>query len=103
MAKFDQHTGQTGWSAADHRQRFYDGLNDRIKDTLSYTDLPIATFDELRDAASKLDKRMRQREAPILTPLAPITLKKTLMRWILTPHVKTSNLLLRANSTETHT
>ena len=63
MAKFDQHTGQTGWSPADHRQRFYDGLNDRIKDTLSYTDLPIATFEELRNAASKLDKRMHQREA----------------------------------------
>ena len=62
MAKFDQHTGQTGWSPADHCQCFYDGLNDRIKDTLSYTDLPIATFDELRDASSKIDKRMRQRE-----------------------------------------
>ena len=63
MAKFDQHTSQTGWSAADHRQRFYDGLNDHIKDTLSYTDLPIGTFEELRNTASKLDKRMRQREA----------------------------------------
>ena len=63
MAKFDQHTGQTRWSPADHRQHFYDGLNDCIKDTLFYTDLPIATFDELRDAASKLDKHMRQREA----------------------------------------
>ena len=63
MAKFDQHTSQTGWSAVDHRQHFYDGLNDRIKDTLSYTDLPIGTFEELRNAASKLDKRMRQREA----------------------------------------
>ena len=63
MAKFDQHTSQTGWSPADHRQCFYDGLNDCIKDTLSYTDLPIGTFEELRNAASKLDKCMRQREA----------------------------------------
>ena len=63
MAKFDQHTSQTGWSAADHRQRFYDGLNNRIKDTLSYTDLPIGTFEEHRNTASKLDKRTRQREA----------------------------------------
>ena len=62
MAKFDQHTSQTGWSAADHHQRFYDGLNDHIKDTLSYTDLPISTFKELRNAASKLDKCMHQRE-----------------------------------------
>ena len=28
MAKFDQHTSHTGWSPADHRQRFYDGLNE---------------------------------------------------------------------------
>ena len=27
-AKFDQHTSQTGWSDADHRQHIYDGLND---------------------------------------------------------------------------
>ena len=63
MAKFDQHTSQTGWSPADRRQHFYDGLNDCIKDTLSYTDLPIATFDELRNTTSKLDKRMHQRQA----------------------------------------
>ena len=63
MAKFDQHTSQTGWSSADHRQHFYDGLNDHIKNTLSYTDLPIGTFEELRNAASKLDKCMHQREA----------------------------------------
>ena len=62
-AKFDQHASQTGWSPADHRQHFYDGLNDHIKDTLSYTDLPISTFNELRNTASKLDKCMRQREA----------------------------------------
>ena len=29
----------------------------------SYTDLPISTFDELRNAAAKLDKHMHQREA----------------------------------------
>ena len=34
MSKFDQYTGQTGWSDADHCQRFYDGLHDKIKDTL---------------------------------------------------------------------
>ena len=26
ISRFDQYTGQTGWSDADHRTRFYDGL-----------------------------------------------------------------------------
>ena len=45
MAKFDQHTSQTGWSAADHRQRFYDGLNDHIK---RHTFLHRPTYRHLR-------------------------------------------------------
>jgi hypothetical protein len=47
MAQFDQHTGQTGWSDADHRQRFYDGLSEFVKDGLALTDRPIGTFDEV--------------------------------------------------------
>src|SRR6266404_4494798 len=61
MSKFDQYTSQTGWSADDHRQHFYDGLLDRIKDTLPLTAMAVATFDELRSAAQTLDQRMRQR------------------------------------------
>ena len=38
ISKFDQYTGQTGWSAADHRTRFYDGLQDQLKDNLSISD-----------------------------------------------------------------
>jgi hypothetical protein len=61
MAKFDQHTAQSGWSEADHRQRFYDGLDEKVKDTLSYTDLPTGTFLQLREAANKVDTRMHNR------------------------------------------
>ena len=31
MSKFDQFTGQTGWSDLGHRQRFYDSLNDKVQ------------------------------------------------------------------------
>jgi hypothetical protein len=63
MAQFDQHTGQTGWSDADHRQRFYDGLSEFVKDGLALTDRPIGTFDEVRAAAQVIDQRYRQRQA----------------------------------------
>jgi hypothetical protein len=58
MAQFDQHTGQTGWSDADHRQRFYDGLSEFVKDGLALTDRPIGTFDEVRAAAQVIDQRV---------------------------------------------
>jgi antibiotic biosynthesis monooxygenase (ABM) superfamily enzyme len=38
MAQFDQYTGQTGWSDADHRQQFYDRLAEVVKDGLALTD-----------------------------------------------------------------
>jgi hypothetical protein len=63
MAQFDQHTGQTGWSDADHRQRFYDGLSEFVKDGLALTDRPIGTFDEVRAAAQVIDQCYRQRQA----------------------------------------
>jgi hypothetical protein len=63
MAMFDQYAGQTGWSPVDLRQRFYDGLNDRVKDALAGTHQPIGTIDELRVAAQSLDQRWWQREA----------------------------------------
>ena len=55
-SKFDQYTTQTGWSDANHHQRFYDGLSDKIKDVLSYTDQPVTTLTQLREAASKVDR-----------------------------------------------
>jgi hypothetical protein len=63
MAMFDQYAGQTGWSPVDLRQRFYDGLNDRVKDALAGTHQPIGTIDELRAAAQSLDQCWWQREA----------------------------------------
>jgi hypothetical protein len=63
MAMFDQYAGQTGWSPVDLRQRFYDGLNDRVKDALAGTHQPIGTIDELRATAQSLDQCWWQREA----------------------------------------
>jgi hypothetical protein len=63
MAMFDQYAGQTGWSPVDLWQRFYDSLNDRVKDALAGTHQPIGTIDELRAAAQSLDQRWWQREA----------------------------------------
>jgi hypothetical protein len=63
MAMFDQYAGQTGWSPVDLQQRFYDSLNDCVKDALAGTHQPIATIDELRTAAQSLDQRWWQREA----------------------------------------
>ena len=38
QARFNQFTAQTGWSDADHCTRFYDGLNEAIKDNLAISD-----------------------------------------------------------------
>ena len=62
-SKFDQYTMQTGWSDADHRTRYYDGLSDKVKDSMAIMDRPIATFEELRKVALVLDQCIRQREA----------------------------------------
>ena len=63
QAKFDQYTAQMMWSDADHRTRFYDGLNELIKDNLVISDQPIGTLTELWQAAQILDQRMHQRQA----------------------------------------
>ena len=60
ISKFNQFTQQTGWSDADHCIRFYDGLNEAIKDNLAISDRPIATLTELRAAAQILDQCMCQ-------------------------------------------
>ena len=62
QAKFDQFTAQTGWSDADHRTCFYDGLNETIKDNLAISDRPIGTLTELRQAVQILDQWMHQRQ-----------------------------------------
>ena len=62
-SKFDQYTMQTGWSDADHRTCYYDGLSDKVKDSMAITDRPISTFEELRKVALILDQRICQREA----------------------------------------
>ena len=63
QARFDQFTTQTGWSDADHRTRFYDGLSEAIKDSLAITDQPTGTLIELKKAAQVLDQRMCQQMA----------------------------------------
>jgi hypothetical protein len=63
MAQFDQHTGQTGWSDANHHQHFYDSLSEGVKDGLALTDRCIGTFDELRATAQVIDQRYRQHQA----------------------------------------
>ena len=63
ISKFDQYTGQTGWLATDHQTRFYNGLNNHLKDNLAISDCAIGTYKELRTAAHILDQRMQQRQA----------------------------------------
>ena len=63
ISRFDQYMGQIGWSDADHRTRFYDGLSEQLKDNLAISDRPITSLQELKAAAQILDQHMRQREA----------------------------------------
>ena len=63
ISRFNQYTRQTGWSSADHRTRFYDGLQDQLKDNLAIYDRPTNMYEELRTAVHVLDQCMRQRQA----------------------------------------
>jgi hypothetical protein len=63
IANFDQYTSQTGWSDADHRQCFYDGLNEKVKDYLAISDKPSASFTDCCKAAQDIDQHLCQREA----------------------------------------
>ena len=63
ISKFDQYVQQTGWSDADHRTRFYDGLTEGVKDALTFTDRPTTTLNELKTASHIFDQRIRQRNA----------------------------------------
>ena len=62
-AKFKEHSSLTGWSKADLRSCFYDGLSDAIKDALAISDRPTEAYKSLVDAAQVLDIRLRQRQA----------------------------------------
>ena len=63
ISYFNQYMGQTGWSDTDHHTRFYDGLNEQLKDNLAISDHPITQLQELKAAAQILDQCMRQCEA----------------------------------------
>src|ERR1700761_9557456 len=63
ISKFDQFTGQTGWSDANHCTRFYDGLNEQLKDNLAISNHPITDLNDLKAVAQILNQCMRQREA----------------------------------------
>jgi hypothetical protein len=60
IANFDQYTSQTGWSDADHCQRFYDGLNEKVKDYLAISDKPSASFIDCCKVVQDIDQRLRQ-------------------------------------------
>ena len=36
-SKFNQYTMQTGWLDADHHTQYYDGLSDKVKDSMAIT------------------------------------------------------------------
>ena len=63
ISRFDQYTSQTSWSDANHHTRFYDGLNEQLKDNLAISDCPITQLQDLKAAAQILDQHMRQHEA----------------------------------------
>ena len=63
ISRFDQYTGQTSWSDADHRTKFYNGLNEQLKDNLAISNRPITQLQDLKAAAQILDQHMRQCEA----------------------------------------
>ena len=58
ISKFDQYVQQTGWSDADHRTRFYDGLTEGVKDALTFTDQPTTTLNELKTVSHIFDQRI---------------------------------------------
>ena len=62
ISRFDQYTGQTGWSEANHCTRFYNGLNEQLKDNLDISDHLIIHLTELKTTAQVCDQRMRQHE-----------------------------------------
>ena len=50
-AKFEEHSSLTGWSKADLRSCFYNGLSNAIKDTLAISDHPTEAYESLVNAA----------------------------------------------------
>ena len=62
-AKFEEHSSLTGWSKADLRSRFYDGLADAIKDALAISDRPTEAYKSLVEATQVLDIHLRQCQA----------------------------------------
>jgi hypothetical protein len=62
-AHFDEQSGLTRWSDVDLKTRFYNGLQDDIKDALAISDRPTATLTKLITSAQTIDQRMRQCQA----------------------------------------
>lgn len=61
-AHFDTLAGRTNLSEFDKKERFYDGLADRIKDALTTTSKPIGTYIQLVRVSIELDNRATQRQ-----------------------------------------
>ena len=58
---FDTLAGRTKMSNYDKRERFYDGLNDQIKDALAQTSKDISTYSRIVPVSIELDNRLSQR------------------------------------------
>ncbi len=76
ITKFDQYSTLTGWSDADHRQRFYNGLDDHIKDLFALSERPKGMYLETCSLASDIDQRVRQQDAEKSSkPYQPVTIR----------------------------
>lgn len=60
--KFHQSASRTPLSDDDKRIRFYDGLNDAVKDAIVYSQANVDTYDSLCREAIRLDNRIAQRK-----------------------------------------
>jgi rRNA maturation endonuclease Nob1 len=61
-SEYKQYAGRTGYSDSDLRDKFYDGLSNRIKDAMVLTDKPTRTLDECVKVALEIDNRYRERD-----------------------------------------
>ena len=88
IAKFDQYSTLTGWSNTDHRQRFYDGLDDHVEDLFALSERPKQRIWKhvpwqaisISGYNKEMPKNLASRTCPIVT-LEEEKVLKTLMLW----------------------